>query len=479
MLVSDAGNEFKQDFSNGFIRSAESKRVNIRSDLKETIFGNSKSSLASRLIHGSFWSLVGAVVFRGSTLASSVVIARVLGKEEFGKFGIIQSTVNMFMVFACAGVGLTSTKFVSQFRRKDPRTAGAVIGVSLIFSVIGGSICTLALFVFSAPIAARFLAAPDLANILRIASPGLLFGALNAVQIGSLMGFEAFRSIARISLIAGCASFPLVVGGVYTYGLRGAVAGTILSLAIMCGCSQLVLRRLCRQEGVAILLSECRKQAAVVWRFTIPAALAASLVGPVNWICSAALVNQRNGYSEMGLFNAANQWFAVLLFLPTILGQAALPSLSESFADRNDARLSKLLMICVKANLAFIAPVVVLGSLFSPLIMRLYGPAFASGWPVLVLSFVTAGILALQSPIGDLIVASGMMWKGFGLNAIWAVLFIFATLSAIRWGAAGLAGARLFAYTLHSVGVIWIAKYILTSRSGPVPEFATAGPQAN
>ena len=39
------------------------------------------------------------------TLAAFVIVARLLGKEEFGKLGIIQVTVAMFQIFAGFGLG--------------------------------------------------------------------------------------------------------------------------------------------------------------------------------------------------------------------------------------------------------------------------------------------------------------------------------------------------------------------------------------
>ncbi len=53
-----------------------------------------------------------------------------LGKEEFGKLGIVQSTVGMFQVFAGFGLGLTATKYVAEFRDSDPAKTGRIIGLS-------------------------------------------------------------------------------------------------------------------------------------------------------------------------------------------------------------------------------------------------------------------------------------------------------------------------------------------------------------
>src|SRR6516165_235420 len=90
------------------------------------------SPLGYRLARGAVWSFVGAVVSRGCGLLSSILVARMLGKTGFGELGILQSSVGLFATFAGFGLGLTSTKYVAEFRLKDPARAGRVIGVSSI-----------------------------------------------------------------------------------------------------------------------------------------------------------------------------------------------------------------------------------------------------------------------------------------------------------------------------------------------------------
>src|SRR5579871_1188153 len=57
-------------------------------------------SLRGRFARGSFWSLMGAAIAQSSNLAASVIVARLLGREDFGKFGMIQSTIGMLGIFA-------------------------------------------------------------------------------------------------------------------------------------------------------------------------------------------------------------------------------------------------------------------------------------------------------------------------------------------------------------------------------------------
>ena len=78
------------------------------------------SDIGYRLARGGFWLLCGTVVSKALWLLASILVARMLGKETFGEFGIIRSTVEMFGVFAGFGLGLTATKYIAEFRRTDP-----------------------------------------------------------------------------------------------------------------------------------------------------------------------------------------------------------------------------------------------------------------------------------------------------------------------------------------------------------------------
>src|SRR5262252_1123612 len=80
-------------------RGVESKQrgqMRIRSLVVACLEPLRASSPVSRLVHGTVWSLAAAIVARGLVLLSGVIVARALGKIEFGRFGIIQSTIAMF-----------------------------------------------------------------------------------------------------------------------------------------------------------------------------------------------------------------------------------------------------------------------------------------------------------------------------------------------------------------------------------------------
>ena len=419
------------------------------------------SPIVLRLVRGSFWSLSGSIVSRLLGLAATVLAARLLGKGAYGELGIIQSTVGMFGTLAGFGMGTTATKCVAEYRLKDPGKAGRVIGLSSAVSWGMSGLLGIVL-VFAAPWLSRYtLAAPQLTGQLQLGALLLVLNGVNGAQNGALAGFEAFRSIARVSAFAGLLNFPLVVGGAFLYGLNGVVAGLILAQALGCFMSLLALREEATRHNVRISYSSWKEEAPIIWHFSLPAVLGGLLISPATWACNAMLVRQVDGYNHMGALNAANQWFGALTWLPYMLGGVILPLLSERLGVSDKARSVKLLKASVALNLVIASPIVLAGCLLSPHIMAAYGSGFGREWPTLAAMLFAAGVLAVQIPVGEILAAAGRMWVGLLLNLGWSLVLVFTAWSLLAWGAFGLAVAQLAAYSAQGVLGVFSLRFLI------------------
>jgi O-antigen/teichoic acid export membrane protein len=165
----------------------------------------------------------------------------------------------------------------------------------------------------------------------------------------------------------------------------------------------------------------------------------------------------------MGVFNAANQWYQALLFIPTLVSQAALPILANRVGSGAAREALDTLGLAIKVNLLVSASLALMLVAVSPLVMSSYGAAFRAGWPTLAIVALTSVLLAASVPVGQFIAATGRMWIGFAMNAGWAVAYVGFSAALVRHGAEGLAGARLLAYCLHA---IWTFAYAARLRRG-------------
>lgn len=139
-------------------------------------------SLRLRMARGAFWTFIGSVIAQGAGLLGSIFSARILGKVGFGELGIIRSTVLMFGVLAGTGLGMAATKYVSEFRIKDPLKAGRMIGLFMNTAFILGGSVTLLFLILVTPLAKWAMNAPGLTGALQIGCLLLLFNTINGVH---------------------------------------------------------------------------------------------------------------------------------------------------------------------------------------------------------------------------------------------------------------------------------------------------------
>ncbi len=419
------------------------------------------SQLAYRMMHGTFWSALGAGSTQFMTLLTSVLAARLLGRQQFGQYGVLMTTLGMFGVVAGFGVGATATRYIARFRSTNQARAGRIVALSRLVAVMAGGLATMALYGGAPLLATRMLAAPHLLPLLQIGSLQVLLSSLNSTQYGILAGFEAFQAVARLSLINAVLAFVLMVIGILWQGLYGAVLGQLLAIALGLLLGEWAVRAEMRRHGIFCRYSGCTAERRVLLDYSLPAVLSGIMVTPITWCAMALLVNQADGYAEMGLFNAANSWQKVILFVPGCLGSVALPLLTNLQASESYQSFRRALRYQIGVNALLAAIPAVLISLSSWLILASYGPAFRTGWPVLVVLAYAAVPNAVSAALGTVLASIGAMWWGVGLNAVWGGLLVCGTYLLSRGGALGLAGAYAGAYTLHLLFTALVTRWCL------------------
>jgi len=407
-------------------------------------------SLSKRLGRGTFWSVFGSVLSRAFIIISSIIVARLIGKAEFGQIGIIQSTILMLTSFAGFGSGMMVTRFVSQYCRQNPQKAGSIIflaeSVTFSFSLIFSAF----LFVFSGKIASGALAAPQLAPLLKITALLLFFNTLSGTQLGILTGFEAFKKIAHINLITGASTVILLSMGALILGILGIVWAMVIIAAINWLVNFISLQKIYSENNIHRTYKINRSDLGLLWSFNFPSFLSSLTFTSAAWICNAMLVNA-SGFGEMGIINACNNWYTVILFFPTIISGIILPIISERLGANEQRQTNKIVFFSIRVNALIILPFVIILSVFSPFFMSLFGESFRPAWLPLIFTVLSAWLLAVSFPVGQMIAAHSRMWLGFYMNLGWAVLFIGFNYIFLDYGAKGLVISRFIAYIIHSV----------------------------
>jgi O-antigen/teichoic acid export membrane protein len=371
------------------------------------------SPLGYRLAKGAFWSFAGAFIARGLGLVAGIFVARILGKHDFGQLGMIQSTVGMFGVLAGFGMGLTATKHVAEFRKHDPDRAGRIIGLSSLVAWATGGVMTIVLLAVAPWLAVRTLASPDMAVFLRAGALLLLLGGVNGAQTGALYGFEAFKMVARVNLIAGLSSFPITLAGAWWWGTLGAVWAQVLCLGINCLLNYLAIRAETARAGVSVRYWGGAQEWSVLWQFSLPAVLGGIVSGPAGWIANALLVNQPDGYSELGVYNAVLRIQQMPGIMLAILLAPLLPILSEQFGRGSLVAYKKTASLAFSLSLLATVPFALI-QLAAPFLTLLpFGPSFQGHFVIVQWLMFDLALVGLYTPLGSIMTSMSKMWFAF------------------------------------------------------------------
>lgn len=432
--------------------------MNISGKIK----GILSSDLNKRIFQHSFWILLGNVVSKFILLIATILMARYLGKDEYGQFGIIKSTILMFAMFAGLELGMTATKYISQYRQSNKRKVEKIVGLSNLFAILISLLVSLLVYVFSKEIAMQ-INAPNLYTEIRISSFILFFSSLNGIQNGILAGIEKFKELSINNAIAGVlSSIALVIASKY-YGLDAVVIAFGSNFVLLFILNFITLRKYFYSEfDVNLINKENFEELEVLWKFSLPAILAGLMVGPVTWYCNYLLVNQAKGYEQMANFDIANQWRNTILFIPAALAQIALPLLASSVDNKKEYKkiFNKNLKINIYIGLFFVIGFI----LISPLIVYFYGEKYHDALIPIIIMFVTTGFITVNNVIGQAIASQGKMWLGFYVNLIWAIVLIFSCYILVvtyQLGAIGICTAYLISYILHTfIQFIYIKRFL-------------------
>ncbi len=126
--------------------------------------------LAARALRGLRWNYLGTVGRIVATFLSQIVLARLLGPEQFGLFGYAFLTVTFGALVVEMGLG--------QALVQTPQLTQEVIGTACGRLFLAGSTATLGVFLFADTIATHIFSAPQAGIVLKVMAPSLLVSAM-------------------------------------------------------------------------------------------------------------------------------------------------------------------------------------------------------------------------------------------------------------------------------------------------------------
>lgn len=174
--------------------------------------------LRDRLIKGTTLNLIAVAFNQGSTLFANILVARILLKQMFGEYAMVQSTLLTVATLSQLATGYTAAKYIAEYRSSDPQRAGRIMGLCALVSALMAGVEAV-LFIAMAPwLATTMLKAPHLTVALMIGSGFLFFSSVNGYQTGALSGLEAYGGLAKAGVASGIVAVAAISLGAWWGG---------------------------------------------------------------------------------------------------------------------------------------------------------------------------------------------------------------------------------------------------------------------
>ncbi|GHT64472.1 lipid III flippase [Bacteroidia bacterium] len=379
----------------------------------------------STLAKDSLWALMGSVSSNVLSLTAGIVVARFLGKDVFGEYGMVKITLLEMAVFSTFGLGYTITKYIAQYKKKHPEYIRQIVRFSTYSTLIISGIIALSVLIFAQNLAI-FMKAQHLATILRISAIAIIFNAITTVQTGILSGFAAFKIIAINKFISGIIIFLLSVILTYFYGIEGAIIA--LTISLLCN---VIINYISVQKVLVAytVIQKNRQLNKEILRFSLPIALQESSFAIMYWLTTFLIVKLSN-YGELGIYNAALQWGAIIAYIPSTLSNVMLSYFSASINNikTHNKTVNRMLLL---VGLTTLAPFLFV-FVFSRFITSLYGNTFISMNSILSIVMFTAITNAVANVYKQEFISQERNWLLFILRIIRDTFIIIFSIAMVK-----------------------------------------------
>lgn len=409
---------------------------------------------------GVIWSILGTVSLQGSTFVVSIVLANILGKQQFGEYSMVQTTLLALAGIAQLGTGVTATKYVAEYRDTDNAKVGRLLGLCSQVTVLFGLFGVAILLLSARWLSIEYWHAPHLHPVMVVGSLFVLFAAINAYQLGALAGLAQYRALANASLAQALVYVCLCVLGGAMYGVPGAISALAITAFIRWAIYNYVLKRELASHGITVDRKHAWRERAVLWSFALPAAVTGFTAMPAIWYANAILARQPDGFSELGMYGAAVVIKNVILLLPQVFNNVGITYLNNRLGAQDAGNYWKIFRLNLLVSMLSILTGIVVLSYSGHWVLNLFGEGFSSGYHVLLILLLSSLFEAMAISIYQVIQSSGRMW--FSLFAVAlprdTVFVSLAIFLVPRYGAEGLAAAYTLAWLLALVVIAILAR---------------------
>ena len=410
-----------------------------------------KGSLREKMASGSFYSLVAILTGQTFALATSIIYARLLGRDDLGILAIFMQIGNVASAAATLSLGTATTRFIAKLRQEDRGKLGPFVSTTLAITLLSSVAASVALFLGAGYLGLTLYREPELVPMIQITALFLPLAALAGFGSSVLQGLQSIRKLAILGVALEAMGVPVTYFSLLRFGLIGAAIGggltTVVSFALIFGSARTSLSR----EGFVLRLALHAPNADGLLRYAVPLIIS-SIAIRTALLYQGSFLALSLGFGDAGLFKVASTLYRVVSFVPAAVTIPLLPLVSELQATSTRERTRESLSTIVRITTFIGSPIsLIVGLAASPVILILYGSDFLAAAPLAFVLAVTGFVETIDAVSVSSVLGEGKTGLLLRLDLFHAFLIATTTTAFVTWfGLIGIGYALFVTATVHA-----------------------------
>ncbi len=332
---------------------------------------------------GSFHLLWGLVISTVISSIATIFIARLLGSDLYGLYGIALITPTLIGTFRDWGINSAMVRYAAQFRSEGRASEVRSIFISgIIFEIAVGMFLSVISFMLSGYLATDVFHRPEITSLIQIASITILAGGLINAASAVFVGIEKMElnslMIICQSIIKTAFMITLVIFGL---GTSGAILGYTVAMVIA-GFIGVALvwtqyKNLPRLSNVKLEIKAYTKS---MLTYGVPLSLSAIISGfQAQYYAFLLPIFYVTDNTAIGNFGIANTFVVLISFVASPITTMLFPAFSKLNPQKDKATLLSVFQFSVKYASLLVVPVSALVMcLAEPAVSTLFGETYST-----------------------------------------------------------------------------------------------------
>ena len=400
--------------------------------------------LKEQIIRGGAARLVAQAATLLLRTGALVVLARLLGPEDFGLVAMVTAFTGVLSVFR--DFGLSAAAVQREDITRDQHSTLFWINV-----LVGALLALVTLA--AAPAIAAFYHEPRLVWVAAVLGTAFLFNAMGVQHSALLQRQMRFTAMAAISLVSLLVGTAIAVGGAAIgYGYWALVASSVVTP---------VVASIGYWLATGWVPGMPRRRVGIRSMVHFGGTLALNeVIAYIALNADKVTIGRFLGVDAIGIYGRASQLLAIPSgALDSAVGEVAFSALSR--LQNDPARFRRYFLKCASFVLGLTLPITIACALFADdIVLVLLGRKWQASTEIVRLLAPTIAAMAVFGPMRWLIYSLGLVRRSLKITLVFAPILILGCVLGLPYGAAGVA----FAYS--AVMVLWAVPHVAWSVHG-------------